>query len=498
MADAARTLSGLVEILRAEGLLEGSVDAGGIVVLGVANDSRLVEPGHLFLAWSGVVNDGHDFAAQAEASGATAVLVERPVHDVSIPQIVVTDGRRAAAVAADWFFGSPWRDLLTVGITGTNGKTTTALLARHLLSRDRKSAAIGTLGLVEPNGAVRPGTEGLTTPGPVEIAHWLSELSKAGVSTVSLEASSHALNQRRLDGIRFDIVAFTTFGRDHLDYHGSVDEYLAAKLRLLELLKPGATAVINGDEPVWQNALRHDDLHHEVPRLLYGCDDSTELRGTDLRLERSRTLFRMAFGGSVAEVELPLPGEFNVSNALAAAGIALTAGASLDEVADRLRTAPQIPGRMEVVVSEPFSVLIDFAHTPDALDNVLATLRPLVSGRLIVVFGAGGDRDRAKRPLMASAVSRYADLAVVTSDNPRTEDPERIVDEVMAGLGRSESLRVTDRRQAIGTALAEARVGDLVLLAGKGHERYQVVGTERRSFDEREIVRDALVQGGMR
>ena len=461
----------------------------GLAVGGVQQDSRSVGPGDLFVAWAGASRDAHDFLGAAASAGARAAIVERQVPGAGIPQLQVDNARLAAAVAAGFVAGSPWPDLRTVGVTGTNGKTTTTFLLRGLLGRDARAAAIGTLGLVGPNGRIREDT-GLTTPGPVRIAGLLSELSRAGVDSVVVETSSHALDQFRLDGIRFDAMAFTNLTRDHLDYHGTFERYLAAKARLLELGREGATAVINADDPAW-GALRPPG-----PVLTYGIGGGADVRARALRLSARGCRFDLVAGGRRVPVTLALPGRFNVYNALCAAGCALALGRSPEAVAEGLGEASPVPGRLERIADEPFAVLVDFAHTPDALDQVAGTLRPLVEGRLIVVFGAGGDRDATKRPEMGAAVARHADLAVVTSDNPRSEDPATIAAQVAQGVSGCDSAVIVDRLDAIHWALDRARPGDAVLLAGKGHEAYQEIGGERRPFDERAIVREHLSAGG--
>lgn len=483
------SLAHVATVLRDAGLLIEVHGPEDVAVSGVAQDSRRVRPGDLFLAWRGVSADAHEFVTDAAAAGAVAAVVERRVAHAELPQLVVRDGRRAGAIVADLVAGSPWRALSLVGVTGTNGKTTTALLARHLIAGGRRAAAIGTLGLVEADGSVRAGTEGLTTPGPVQLSGWLRDLADEGVEVVVMEASSHALEQRRLDGCRFRVAVFTNLTQDHLDYHPDVASYRAAKLRLLELVAEDGTVVVNLDDPAWS------DLAEGRRRgftLVAGARDADTLGADAIEERATETRFRVVLGDEAHDVRLPLIGRFNVQNALAAAAVALAVGASLDDVADRLASAPQVPGRLEIVLREPFVVVIDFAHTPDALDNVLRTLRPLATGRLMVLFGAGGDRDAHKRPLMARSVAEHADAIWLTSDNPRTEDPDRILDDLAAGLEATPFRRQVDRRRAIHEVIAEARPGDLVLLAGKGHERYQVVGTEKRPFDERVIVREAL------
>ncbi|MYH52524.1 MAG: UDP-N-acetylmuramoyl-L-alanyl-D-glutamate--2,6-diaminopimelate ligase, partial [Gemmatimonadetes bacterium] len=488
------SVSQVVAALEGAGVAVGPVipadgSVGRMKVAGVQQDSRRVEPGDLFVAWSGAVHDAHDYVAGAAAAGAAAAIVERPVPGASLPQIQVDNARRAAAVASGFVAGSPWRDLDVVGVTGTNGKTTTALLLRSLLAERAPSAAIGTLGVVGPDGRVREGTEGLTTPGPVQLSRWLSGLARERVRRVVVESSSHALDQFRLDGLRFDVAAFTNLTRDHLDYHGTMESYLAAKARLLELGGTGCAAVINADDPAWSG------LRPRGTVITYGFGPAL-LRARGVRMTVRKSSFRLVWhDGRSVPVTLSLPGRFNISNALCAAACALALGYNLNDVCDGLRGAAPIAGRLEPVVRKPFQVLIDFAHTPDALEQVLAAMRPLVDGRLIVVFGAGGDRDPAKRPAMGAAVARHADLAVITSDNPRTEDPAAIVAQVSVGVSGCDSVEIVDRREAIHHALDAAAPGDTVLLAGKGHETCQVVGTERRPFDERRIVLDHLDAG---
>ncbi len=490
MAERATSLRDVAAVLRAHELLLEHRGTEDVAVKGVSQDSRTVRPGDVFLAWEGSTHDAHDFVAEAARRGAVAAVVERFVDAAEIPQLRVRDGRLAAALAARAVMGAPDTRLFTVGVTGTNGKTTTTLLARHLLARRGPAAAIGTLGVVDDEG-VRPGTEALTTPGPVQVAVWLWELADGGVEAVVMEASSHALEQRRLDGVTFDVGVFTNLTQDHLDYHRDMAAYFGAKARLVELVAPGGTLVVNREERVW------DELEPGGRTVrTFAVDGDADVRALDVESGPFGSTFTLRIDLEERRVRLPLLGGYNVQNALAAAAVAAAAGLGIDEIAAGLESVPQIPGRLEAVLTEPFTVLIDFAHTPDALDRALAAVRPLTEGRLIAVFGAGGDRDRAKRPLMARAAARHADVVVLTSDNPRTEDPERILDDVEAGLEGVPHERYADRRQAIGRALEMARPGDTIVLAGKGHETYQVVGTEKVPFDEREIVRAFLGREG--
>ncbi|HEX2191165.1 MAG TPA: UDP-N-acetylmuramoyl-L-alanyl-D-glutamate--2,6-diaminopimelate ligase [Longimicrobiaceae bacterium] len=477
--------------LAERGLLRGGGTPAGVQVRGVTADSRAVEPGWLFCAVVGTSGDGHRFLADVAARGAAAALVERPDPPLDLPQLEVADGRLAAAHAAAAFWGDPWDELTLVGITGTNGKTTSAAIVRHLLGRRGPAASIGTLGAVGPDGRTLPGTEGLTTPGPVETARWLRGMADTGVRGVAMEVSSHALDQRRTAAARFDGAVFTNLTRDHLDYHGTLEAYRAAKLRLLELLKPDGVAALNADDPAWEGV--------RAPRgrtLRFGLRADADVRAEEVRAFPGGMELVLRTPGGSAPVRLPLMGGYNVANALGAAALFHGLGWETGEIAAGLESLPQVPGRLERVPTPGVdaTVLIDYAHTPDALEVALGALRPLTPGRLIVVFGAGGDRDRGKRPEMGRVAARLADLSIVTSDNPRTEDPERIADEVEAGMGHAPRLRVLDRREAIRRALDEAGEGDVVLLAGKGHETYQLWGSEVRPFDERAVIREVLAE----
>lgn len=476
----------LVSALRRAGLLR-SAPSPPPDISGLTTDSRSVGPGCLFVAVRGTQADGHRFVPDAVRRGAAAVVVES-LQDTPAPQLVVQDARRAAIVLARTWFGDPAADMLLVGITGTNGKTTTTALVRHLLNRDGDVGSIGTLGAFDGAGRSLPSTAGsLTTPGPVDLQAIFAVLRDAGVGRVAMETSSHSLDQGRLDGLVFQAAVFTNLSRDHLDYHVTMEHYLAAKLKLLGLLGKDAVIASNADDPVWAMIPRAANT------VTFGQHPDSDLRAMDPVLGSTGSRFRVEGRFGRSEISLPLPGEFNVSNALAAAAVALGLGIPLAEVAERLAAAPQVPGRMERLIAEPFVVLRDYAHTPDALERALEALRPLTSGRLIVLFGCGGDRDRGKRPLMARSAGTLADITLVTSDNPRTENPESIIDEVMNGLpAGAEHLRIADRRAAIAEALELARPGDTLLLAGKGHETYQVVGTEYRPFDEKAIVEEIM------
>ena len=446
-------------------------------------DSRLVSSGDLFCAISGSRVDAHDYLADVAAAGVGAAVVERLRPDVRLPQLRVTDTRAAGAHLASLFADDPSASLRIAGITGTNGKTTTAWLARQLLGDLAPAAALGTLGMVGPNGERDPGA--LTTPDPIQLMERFAAMAAQGVERVAMEVSSHALDQRRVEALKFETVVFTSFSREHLEYHPDLAHYRSAKLRILELLEPGGVAVINADEPAWEVV-----LDAGVQTLTYGLSTAAEIRAVDVELGADRSSWRLVTPEGEARVDLPMAGEFNVGNALAAAALALTAGMVPTRIAELLSATPAVPGRMEVLRRAPSVVLRDYAHTPDAYDSVLASLEGATSGRLFVVFGCGGDRDRGKRPLMGQAAARHADLVLVTTDNPRSEDPAAIAGDVVAGMPEGRYEIVLDRREAIARALELAAGDDIVVLLGKGHETYQVIGDERVPFDEAEIVRE--------
>ena len=477
----------LDELRRGDLLL--AAPATGPTPTGIGMDSRTVAPGMVYVAVRGSQADGHRFVPDAVRRGAAAVVAETPQHP-GVPEIVVRDGRRAALALGRAWYGHPGRRLTLVGITGTNGKTTTTGLVRHLFNGVASAGSIGTLGAFDGRGEPVESTAGsLTTPGPIDLQATLAALLARGTTHVAMEASSHSLDQGRLDGLTFAAGVFTNLTRDHLDYHGTMEAYLEAKLRLRGLLGLEGVEVVNLDDDGWRV------IPPSPRRVTFGLHPAADLRATGVVLDAAGSRFRLEGCFGTAEASLPLLGDFNVSNALAAAACALGLGRALGEVAERLAAAPQVPGRMERISDVPCVVLRDYAHTPDALERALATLRPLVSGRLIVVFGCGGDRDKGKRPLMGRIAAQGADLAIATSDNPRTEDPDAIIDDIEQGMGSVAHLRITDRLAAIHAALEQGRPGDTVLLAGKGHETYQVLGTEKVPFDEREIVRDAVGRG---
>jgi len=475
----------LAELKRA-GLLI-SAGNGAPALSSVTSDSRTVTPGAVYVAVRGSQADGHRFVPDAMRRGAAALVVETPVENAALPQAVVRDGRRAAITLGAAWYDHPGRKLRIAGVTGTNGKTTTTMLLRHLLNAAGTAGSIGTIGAVDGEGENVASTAGsLTTPGPIDLQATLAALAARGVTDVVMEASSHSLDQGRLDGLVLAAGIFTNVTRDHLDYHGTMEAYVAAKLKLSALLGTTGVEVVNLDDDAWAA------LPSRGRRVTFGLHPTADVRAAEVTLDAGGSRFVLAGRFGAELVVLPLLGDFNVSNALAAAACGVALGLPLSTIVGRLAEAPQVPGRMEKLIDRPCVVLRDYAHTPDALERALATLRPLTRGRLIVVFGCGGDRDRGKRPMMGRIAVNAADLAVVTSDNPRNEDPDAIIDEVERGMVGAPHLRITDRLAAIQRVLADARPEDTILLAGKGHETYQVVGAEKQPFDEREIVLKAV------
>jgi UDP-N-acetylmuramoyl-L-alanyl-D-glutamate--2,6-diaminopimelate ligase len=478
----------IVQALDEAGLLVERRGALPASIAGITDDSRSITPGGMFVAVRGTARDGHDFLETVASNGATVAIVQDPSR-TKLPSIVVNDARKAAAVAGAAAYHFPARDLQLVGVTGTNGKTTTVNMLRHLLDDKKvRSASIGTLGvLIGSEGTPLEGGGGLTTPGPIELQRIFRALIDAGVRRIAMEVSSHSLDQHRIEGVSFDVVTFTNFTRDHLDYHGTMEKYFAAKAKLLDYLLPHGTVVFNMDDPAWM------DLKTIRRRVAFSARVPAEVHGTNIRFGPRGSELDLTLGSDRVHVRLPLIGDFNVLNALGAAATAFALGVRANTIGDRLSTMPQVPGRLEVLRESP-TVLRDYAHTPDALERALAAVRPFAPERLIVVFGCGGDRDKGKRPEMGGIAERNADLAIVTSDNPRTEDPEAILDDIEKGMQRTNHERIEDRRAAIEHALATANAADVIVLAGKGHEDYQVRGTEKLPFDEKVIVSELSSQ----
>jgi UDP-N-acetylmuramoyl-L-alanyl-D-glutamate--2,6-diaminopimelate ligase len=479
-------LADIVAALRSAGLL-AEAPAVDAMVMSVAEDSRRVEPGALFCAIQGTAADGHGFVGDAAERGAIAALVAHPV-DLALPQVVVRESRWAAGVAAREFYGRPSDGMTLIGVTGTNGKSTTVSLIRHLLNQDESAGSVGTLGAIDGRGDKLAGYGSLTTPGPVEFQSVLAALVGRGVTQVALEASSHGLDQERLRSVSFRAAVYTNLTHEHLDYHPDLQAYAAAKMKLSALVESDGIEVVNADDITWAALPQRSD----VRRLRYGRGSDVIVRAVDERLSASGASCVFQFGAEEREVLLPLLGEYNVTNALAAAATVWGLGHDPNLIVDRLRDAPQVPGRMEQLAAGPFTVLRDYAHTPDGFERAIKTIKSITAGRLHVLFGCGGDRDRDKRPVMGRIAACLADLVILTDDNPRTEDPRRILDDIERGIGSAEHLTIPDRERAIHEVIGKLEPGDCLLLLGKGHETYQIYGTEKQPFDERAVVRAAV------
>ncbi len=461
-----------------------------VVIDGLATHSAEVRPGNLFFAVPGTRDDGATFAAHAVARGAIAVVSGRPL-DVPVPVLVVPDVRAAVADAASIYYRHPSRSLPVVGITGTNGKTTTTHLLRACMEAARwKVGLLGTIGY-EFDGRRLPASN--TTPDAARLQGYLREMADRCLDACVLEVSSHALSQHRVRGVGFRAGVFLNLSQDHLDYHGNMRDYAAAKAKLFEMLPRGATACINMDDPAGR--IMREATPPGVELITFGQSRDAMIRVERLRPTLQGTRFEITLPNGRVELHLPLPGLHNVQNAMAAAAAAIALGLSDLTVAQALEAAPQVRGRLQrVSPRHDVRVFVDYAHTPDALEKVCATLEQIADHRLLVVFGCGGDRDRAKRPLMARAVSRYADVAYMTSDNPRSEDPEKILDDIEAGVGQVACAyyRIADRARAIQQAIRDARPGDTVLIAGKGHETYQLMRDSVVPFDDAQVATEAL------
>ncbi len=478
-------LQTMMDLLRPHGLVVSAPEVDPVVG-GLAVDSRDVTPGAVFFAYAGVVADGHDFVGQAVLRGAGAIVAERRVS-TTIPLVIVTDARAAAEIIATAWYHDPARSLRLFGVTGTNGKTTTTAMVRHLLQHDATVGSIGTLGAWDGVGEAVPSMAGtLTTPGPVDLQRTFRAMVDRGVRTIVMEASSHALDQHRLDRLSLTGAVFTNVTREHLDYHPTMEHYLAAKLRLATLVGPTGVLSVNADDPAWQS------LGRDPRSVTWGRHGDAAVRLAGLETAPAESVFRIEGRFGTANVTIPQPGEWNVSNALAAAALVLGLGQSLAEVVERLADSPQVPGRMELLATTPCRVFRDYAHTPDAMERLLATLRTITPGRILLVFGCGGNRDRGKRPVMGALAARGADLTILTTDNPRHEDPDRIIDDIVEQMPARSYRRVLDRTEAIATALDIAGPDDTVILAGKGHETYQHIGDIKHPFDEKAIVRALL------
>lgn len=456
-----------------------------VEITGVTEDSRACREGYAFVCTVGAKADGHDYVNQALENGAAAVIALR---DTGAPnQALCADTRRAYALMCASFFGNPAKELRLIGITGTNGKTTTAFMIYGILTAaGHKCGLIGTVTNIIDG---RQSYSGLTTPTPFELQQTLREMADCGTRFCIMEVSSQALAQQRVASCRFESAVFTNLTRDHLDYHGSLEEYARAKAMLFKMCD---TAVMNFDD---ENRKTLTDGADCKICTYSAKSDSADYTAKGIRLHDGGVDYTMVGNGVIQRVSVNMPGLFNVYNSLAAIVTCMSVGLPMGEAAELMRSVPEVRGRAEILNTDtPYKVMIDFAHTPDGLENIMSSLRQYKSGRLIAVFGCGGDRDRTKRPIMGRVVSELADIAVVTSDNPRTENPDAIIEDILKGM-KDAHIPVhveSDRRKATGYAMGIAREGDIVLLAGKGHEDYQIIGTQKMHYDEREVVAEIL------
>lgn len=477
-------LKNLAGILPVEGTASPDLE-----VAGLSSDSRQVRPGVVFFALAGSKADGSTYAADAAGRGAAAIVAAKgnTISGLSIPVLAVDDPRLALALSAARFFGKQPRTM--VAVTGTSGKTSVAAFTRQIWEQAGFAAAsIGTTGVVAPG---RNEYGSLTTPDPVALHQLLKELAEAGVTHASMEASSHGLDQRRLDGVKLAAGGFTNLGRDHMDYHPTVEDYHRAKLRLFDTLLPkGAPAVIFADDP-WSQPTVHAARAASLNVLTVGRHGEF-LTLKRVEHERRRQRAEVEADGVLHEIDLPLAGDFQIANALVSAGLAISTGTSVDKALAALEKLKGAPGRLDLVgtTAAGAPVYVDYAHKPDALENVLTSVRPFTTGRVVVVFGCGGDRDRGKRPIMGEIATRLADVVIVTDDNPRTEIPETIRAAILAAAPGA--IEIGDRRKAIHEAVAMLHAGDTLIVAGKGHEEGQTIGTETFHFSDHEEVREAL------
>lgn len=471
-------------------------------ITGIQEDSRLVKPGDLFIARTGTKTDGAKFIADAQTRGAVAVMTiesNEKAHGsavgpngvgASLPQIS-TNNQSAVTVLANLFYDSPARAVRVLGVTGTKGKTTVAYHMRHILAKAKIKC--GMIGTVEIDDGKSKGEADMTTPGAVEVARLLAAMRDNGCQACAIETSSHALDQNRVSGVRFAAGGFTNLTGDHFDYHKTAENYAAAKARLFDMLPDDSPACVNMDDPAWERMVRNK----KTRVLRWGFGKDADYRASDIRVTSAGSNFILITPDGQSPVHMQLIGRHNIANALCAAAMIMeTFGIPVHRIASALSDSAGAPGRLQSVrAGQSFAVLVDYAHTDDALLNVLTAMRPLTKGKLRVLFGCGGDRDRTKRPRMAAVCQKLADVIYVTSDNPRTENPQAIIDEIMTGFSADKDKTVIvepDRRRAIEQVLGDAGPEDVVLLAGKGHENYQIVGTTKHHFDDVEEATRAL------
>jgi UDP-N-acetylmuramoyl-L-alanyl-D-glutamate--2,6-diaminopimelate ligase len=490
----------LTEILK-EMEIEGIAGEAGVDITGISYDSRKTGSGHLFVAIRGVHADGHDYMDEAVRRGAAAVIHESgetfsAPPGQSVPFIEVKDSRKALSTASRNFFGNPSSKLTVIGITGTNGKTTSSYILKSILESWGKR--VGLIGTIQYMIGADAYDASHTTPEAPEFQGLLDKMLSSGISHVVCEVSSHSLAQHRVDGTLFKAGIFTNFTRDHLDFHGTMENYFSIKEKLFrELLAPGGSSIINNDDLYGRRLIASIGRGERGPQKMYtyGLEEGTDLTAADINNSFGGLRFKIRMHGRNHHVVSPMMGLPNVYNILSAAGASVALGVPWDVILEGIRKSGTVTGRFERVDSgQNFLAIVDYAHTEDALERLIYTARGLTSGRIITVFGCGGDRDRGKRPVMGSIATRLSDFVVLTSDNPRSEDPSAIISEIVSGAERKNYLVEPDRSEAIRRAVLMAGNNDVVLIAGKGHEKYQEVKGKRLSFSDREVLERAIKQ----
>jgi UDP-N-acetylmuramoyl-L-alanyl-D-glutamate--2,6-diaminopimelate ligase len=482
-----KTLVAAIPIRQVIGTLDRTVES-------IAYDSRRVQRNGLFVALRGEKNDGHEFISQAIERGASVIVTEREEKNSRVTCLAVENTRTALADLSANFYGHPARKLKLAAVTGTNGKTTTTFLIKHIC--EKAGLRCGLIGTVryEIGERILPAIR--TTPESLDLQELLAQIVNAGCRAAAMEVSSHALAQDRTRGLEWNVAVFTNLTQDHLDFHGTMESYFDSKAKLFAQLgnqrkKPKPVAIVNIDDRYGEQLL--DRIGKRVAVVTYGMSVRADFRASNYRGEFSGTSYQLDARGKSYLVRVPLIGRFNVANSVAALAAANALGITLRDAVLSLGKSPQVPGRLELVPAKrQFQVFVDYAHTPDALRNVLKTLSELEPNRLIVVFGCGGNRDRQKRPLMAEMVDRHADYAIITSDNPRKEDPNAIIADIEKGFRSSRYEKIVDRTQAIGCAITLAQPRDIVLIAGKGHENYQEFADYTVPFDDIQVARRAI------
>lgn len=452
----------------------------------IAYDSRRVTPGSLFVCIKGYVTDGHNYVKNAIENGAAAILAEDEVTSCTVPVLYTEDTRKALAQAAAAFYDHPEQKLKLIAVTGTNGKTTVTTLIKSVLEFAGKT--VGLIGTNENQIGSRTLPAERTTPESLELFALFNEMVKEGVTHTVMEVSSHSLYLKRVHGITFEVAVFTNLTQDHLDFHETMENYYAAKRLLFDVCKTG---VVNSDDPYGKRILSDASC----PLISYGIDEQANLHASDIKISPRGVIFNVGDGTNTLPARLSIPGKFSVYNALAAMSCCKALGFSLENAIEALLVAKGVKGRAETVYTRTdYTILIDYAHTPDGLENIIKTVKEFSGGRVVTLFGCGGDRDPIKRPIMGEIAGRLSDFCIITSDNPRTEDPMSIIRQIEAGMKKTNCSYtvIENRREAIRYAIETAEPADCIILAGKGHETYQIIGKEKRHFDEREVIREIL------